>query len=153
MSMIMSRLATVYARNRDYIVQPLSWTTTGLLIGTEPIDMLPHAVAAADLGRALQRALSAAKEGVAHPTDWKAQLSPLLQCAKIRSWNALQKAAKMCQVEALNGQMRITPSRNGGTSGSDKGYHHIADQTVLLPLDCSAEELGAGLLQALTLCC
>jgi hypothetical protein len=152
MSMTMSRLASVYARDRDYIVQPSSWTTTGLRIGTEPIDVLPHDVASSDLGAALQKALSAAKEGVAHPTDWKAQLEPLLQCAKIRSWNALQKSAKMCQVEALDRELRITPSRNGGASGPDKGYHPIAEYASVLPLYCSEEDLGNAVLNALALC-
>jgi CDI immunity protein len=150
--MTMSRLASVYARDRDYIVQPSSWTTTGLRIGTEPIQVLPHDAAVSDLGKALQKAMSAAKEGVTHPTDWKAQLEPLLQCGKIRSWNALQKSAKMCEVEALDRELRITPSRNGGTSGPDKGYHPIGEQAVVLPLNCSDEELGNAVLQALVLC-
>jgi hypothetical protein len=104
------------------------------------------------LGEALQKALAAAGEGVPHPTDWKAHLQPLLQCVKIRSWNALQKSAKMCDVEALTGELRITPSRNGGTSGPDKGYHPITDQIIVLPLGCSDEELGAAVVRALTYC-
>jgi hypothetical protein len=113
---------------------------------------LNHDIPAADLGKALHRALSAAKEGIAHPTDWKAHLAPLLQCAKIKSWNALQKSAKECQIEARDRELRITPSRNGGTSGADKGYHPIGDQAIVLPLHCSDEELGAAVLRALTLC-
>jgi hypothetical protein len=149
----MSRLASVYARSADYIVQPSSWTTTGLRVGTEPINVLPCDAGVADLGEALQKALSAAKEGIVHPTDWKAQLEPLLQCAKLRSWNALQKSAKMCEVELTDHGLRITPSRNGGTSGPDKGYHPIADQSVVLPLECSTEELGAAVFRGLALCC
>jgi CDI immunity protein len=152
MVMTISRLASVYARDRDYIIQPYSWTTTGLRIGTEPIDVLSRDADADELGAVLQRALSAAKDGVAHPTNWKAQLEPLLLCAKVRSWSALQKSAKMCQIETLDGGVRITPSRNGGIAGPDKGYHPIADQAVVLPLDCSNEELGTTVLRALTLC-
>jgi hypothetical protein len=59
----------------------------------------------------------------------------------------------MCQVEALDHELRIAPSRNGGTSGADRGYHPIAEQAVVLPLDCSAEELGTAVLRALTICC
>jgi hypothetical protein len=77
---------------------------------------------------------------------------PFLQRAKIRSWNALQKSAKNCQVEALNHELRITPSRNGGTAGPDKGYHPIADRATTLPLNCSDEELGAAVLTALSFC-
>ena len=153
MPKVMSRLVSVYARDRDYIVQPHSWTTTGLRIGTEPINVLPGNTSAADLCEALQKALAAAKEGVAHPTDWKAQLEPLLQCAKIRSWNALQKSAKLCQVEAVDCGFRISPSRNGGTSGPDKGYHPIADQAVVLSLGSSPEDLGVAVLRILTRCC
>jgi hypothetical protein len=150
--MTLSRLASVYARERDFIVQPSSWTTTGLRIGTQPIEVLPGAASAADLGAAIQNALSAAKEGVAHPTDWKAHLMPLLESAKIRSWNALLKSAKMCEVETLGHEIRVTPSRNGGTSGSDKGYHPIADRAIVLPALCSDDELGASVLRAVALC-
>ncbi|MFL5327842.1 MAG: contact-dependent growth inhibition system immunity protein [Gemmataceae bacterium] len=149
----MPRLASVYARDRDYIIQPSSWTTTGLRIGTDPIEVLPGDADSTKLGAALRKALTAAQEGVTNPTDWKAHLEPFLQSAEIRSWNVLQKSAKMCDVEAMDGELRITPSRNGGTSGPDKGYHPIADQAVVLPQDCSAEELGAVVLRALSLCC
>jgi hypothetical protein len=152
MSMTKSRLASVYARDHDYIIQPSSWTITGLRIGSEPTEILDHDVAAASLGAALRRAQSAAKEGVEHPTDWKAHLLPLLQSAKIRSWNALQKSAKYCQVEALNHELRITPFRNGGTSGPDKGYHPIADHASTLPLHCSDKELGTAVISALSFC-
>jgi hypothetical protein len=150
--MTLSRLASVYARDRDFIVQPLSWTTTGLRIGTPPVEVLPETASAADLGAAIQKAMSAAKEGVAHPTDWNAHLRPLLELAKIRSWNVLQKSAKMCQVETLGHEIRVTPSRNGGTSGSDKGYHPIADRAIVLTVHCSDDELGTSVLRAVTLC-
>lgn len=153
MSTTIPRQASVYAFDHQYVVQPYSRTTAGLLIGTEPIDVLPHDVAASDLGAAIQKALSACKEGVAHPTDWKKQLAPLLRCAKVRSWNTLQKSAKLCEIEARDRELRITPSRNAGTSGPVKGYHPIADQTSVLPLHCSTEELGSTVLHALTLCC
>jgi hypothetical protein len=96
--------------------------------------------------------LLASKVGVSHPTNWKAHSEPLLRAAKIRSWNALQKSAKMCEIDAQDHELRITPTKNCGTSGPDKGYSPIAEQAVVLSTICSDEELGTAVLRTLTLC-
>ena len=122
-------------------------------MGSEPVEVLPLDAAAAELGEAIRRALLAAKEGVAHPTDGKVQLAPLFKAARIKSWNTLQKSAKLCSVEAIDGQLRITPSRNGGTAGDDRGYHPINESAIILPPETSPAELGAALLLAIPHCC
>ncbi|MFQ3593046.1 MAG: hypothetical protein SNJ82_07635, partial [Gemmataceae bacterium] len=78
---------------------------------------------------------------------------PLLNVAKIKSWNALQKSAKMIGVEMSDAELRIVPSRNGGTSGNDKGYHSLPEKAIILASACSNDELGSALEQAMALCC
>ncbi len=147
------QIASVYVRQDDYIIQTQSRTTAGIWIGCEPVQTLSRDVEAKTLGAAIRQSLAASQDSVAHPTDWNALLQPLLICAKIKSWNALQKSAKMCGVEKSNVELRIVPSRNGGTSGSEKGYHSLPEKTIVIAADCSAEQLGSALSQALELCC
>jgi hypothetical protein len=150
--MAKSQLASVYVRKSDYIVESSCWTTRGLCVGSEPVELLPIDAAAAELGEAIRRALSAVREGVAHPADWQAQLAPLFKVAGIKSWDALQKSAKLCSIEAIDGPIRITPSRNGGTTGDGRGYHPMNEKAVILPPDATAAELGAAVLRAVPQC-
>ena len=143
----------MYIRPNGYIIQPQSRTTAGVWIGCEPIQTMARDVALTTLGQAIREVLAASRDAVAHPTDWKGLLLPLFKCAKIRSWNALQKSAKMCGVEESNSELRIVPTRNGGTAGSDKGYHSLPEKAILLEADCAPEQLGKALEQALELCC
>jgi hypothetical protein len=148
----MSRLAIVYARNRDFIVQPNSKTTAGFYIGTEPIELLPSDVSDGDLGAAIRRALNASQTGIAVPTNRKADLEPLFQLARIRNWNELQKTATMCEIESAGNEFRITPSSNGGAIGPNKGYHSLIHQTISLPFTCTDQDLSAAVRQAIEHC-
>jgi hypothetical protein len=147
------RLAAMYARPKDFVIQPESRTTAGVWIGSEPVQVLANESDIATVALAVRTALAASRDGVAHPTDWKAVLQPLLNGAKIKSWNALQKSAKMVGIEMSDVELRILSSRNGGTSGDDKGYHSLPETAIVLATGCSDEELGSALRQALSLCC
>jgi hypothetical protein len=137
----------------DFVIQPQSRTTAGLWIASEPVKVLASETDIATVAQSVRIALAASRDGVAHPTDWKAVLQPLLNGAKIKSWNAMQKSAKMVGIEMSDDELRVVPSRNGGTSGNDKGYHSLTETAIVLPPGCSDEELGSALSQALVLCC
>ncbi len=147
------RCVAIYARQNDFIIQPESLTTNEMWIGGEPVQVLPCETDMTTLGQAIQNALAASQDGVAHPTDSKAVLQPLFKGAKIKSWNALQKSAKMVSIEMSAAELRMVPSRNGGTSGDDKGYNHLPEKAIVLAAGCSPEQLGSALSQALELCC
>jgi len=147
------RLAAIYARQNDFVIQPESRTTFGVWIGWEPVQVLGRETEMTTVGQAIRDALVASRDGVVHPTDWKAVLQPLFKGAKIKSWNAMQKSAKMVGIEMSDAELRIVPSRNGGTAGDDKGYHSLSEKAIVLAGDCSAEQLGSALSQALELCC
>ena len=147
------RSAAIYARQNDFVIQPESRTTDGIWIGGEPVQVLPCETDMTTVGQAIQNALAASQDGVALPTDWKAALQPLFKAAKIKNWNALQKSAKMVEVEMSAAELRMVPSRNGGTSGDDKGYQSLPEKAIVLEADCSPEQLGLALSQALEVCC
>ena len=147
------RAVSVYLRTKDFIIQPESQTTTGLWIVCEPVDVVPHDVETEILGKAVRNALAACRLGVAHPTDWKAMLQPLLACARIRSWNAFQKSAMMCLIEETETELRIIPNKNGGTKGPDKGFDLLLGKSIIIGPSCSAEELGSALKRAFDYCC
>jgi hypothetical protein len=147
------RLAAMYSRQKDFVIQTECRTTAGVWIGSEPVQVLANESDIATVAQAVRIALAASRDGVAHPTDWKAVLQPHLNGAKIKSWSAFQKSAKMVGIEMSGAELRIVPSRNGGTSGDDKGYHPLPEAAIVLATGCSDAELGSALRQALELCC
>ena len=59
----------------------------------------------------------------------------------------------MCRIEQSDTELRLVPSKNGGTAGDEKGYHSLPGKTISIAVDCSAEQLGKALAQAMEFCC
>jgi hypothetical protein len=146
------RRATVLIRPNDFIVQPTLCTTMGLYVSGEPITVITRAAPPSRVGEAVRGALEVSMAVIPHPTDWRAFSAPLLTAAGVRSWNAIQRSARHCRVEATGAVIRIIPSRNGGTAGEDKGYHPLVDQAIVLPADCTDEQLGIAVEDGATNC-
>jgi len=146
------RLAAVFAREADLLVEPRCQATTGIWLSAGPVGRLPLPAAPADLGAAVRAALDQSRRGVPHPADWRAFVPPVLEAAGVRSWAALQKTAALCQIEAGPGGMRMLPFRNGGIRGEDRGYHPLEELAADLPAAASDEQVGAAVRAALTRC-
>lgn len=147
------RIAAMYARQNDFVIQPQSRTTAGVWIGVEPVRVMSSETDMATVARHIRFALAASQEAVAHPSDWKAVLRPLLDGAQVRSWNALQRSAKLVEIETSDAGIRVLSTRNGGASGGDKGFHSLPETAILLGIGCSDDDLGSALSQAMALCC
>jgi hypothetical protein len=52
------RLAAVFARDGDFLVEPNCQTTTGLWLSADPVVLLPRSTSAAELGAAVLTALT-----------------------------------------------------------------------------------------------
>src|SRR5262245_44817058 len=144
--MIMSkpRLANVYARASDLIIAPSSLTVCGVWIGASPVSRLVRTVPAEQIGAAVRQALAASQCDVPHPTDWKSVGTELLTVARLRSWNALERAAASCSVVSQADVLRVIPHRNGGTKGPDRGYHPLEEYVIEIGITSSDEELGTA---------
>ncbi len=107
-----------------------------------------------DVGRHILSALDGEWKVIPHPTQeqWKVmdKDDPMLKAAKIKTWNAMMKASKAVSLEMNEDSVVMTPSRFGGTSGDNKGYHDLDDKAITCDLD--PETLGRSLIQAFTLC-
>jgi hypothetical protein len=146
------RLAEVFVRKDDFLVDPNVRTVTGLWLIADPVVQLPRAASTAELGAAVRSALAASRQDIPHPHDRREFPSSLLRVAGVRSWNALQRSAARCQVETNATAIRVLPSRNGGTRGDDRGYHSLEELAVTLPAAGSDEELGAAVMSVVARC-
>jgi hypothetical protein len=147
------RLASVYIRSNDYLVEANSKVETGFWVSTNPVIRLSRSASVTDLGTAVRLALAESRRGGSYPSLGGAFPSSLLEVAGVRSWNDLQRSAALCLVKGDSSIIRVVPHRNGGTTGDDKGYHSLSESSVDVAADASDDELGAAVRAAMSACC
>lgn len=122
--------ALIYKLPSRLVVCPVSTTTSGIGIASEPYIVLPTPASAVELGASINQALASSFAGVEHPSSWKGLATPRLAAAGVRSEATFQKQASLVSVNADGNTATFTPHRNGGATGPDKGYSPIDECAV-----------------------
>jgi len=122
--------ASIYKLPSRFIVCPISTTTSGIGISSEPYLVLPTPVTAAELSRAINQALDSSHDGVAHPLSWKGLAAPRLAAAGVKSEATFQKQASLVSLIADGKTAIFTPHRNAGATGPEKGFSPIEECAV-----------------------
>jgi hypothetical protein len=122
--------ASVFKLPSRFIVCPVSTTTAGVGIDSEPYIVLPASVSAVELGEAINQALNSSHDDIAHPLSWKGLAAPRLAAAGVKSEAAFQKQASLVSLITDGKIVTITPHRNGGATGPDRGFSPIDECEV-----------------------
>lgn len=122
--------ASIYKLPSRFIVCPISTTTTGIGLTSEPYIVLPIPVSAVELSAAINQALDSSHDGVSHPVSWKGMAAPRLAAAGVKSEATFQKQASLVSLITDGKIVTFTPHRNGGANGPDKGFSPIEECTV-----------------------
>jgi len=119
-----------------------------------PARLLPPEASATDIGQAVIEALSQRSRALPklRPSDYGELSKPVLRVAGVRSWQVLQGSSSLCNVEASGGSVHVQPTRNGGRSGADRGYHPLVDESITLAITNSPSNMGQAVLDALRRC-
>jgi hypothetical protein len=148
-----SRFAHVslYQRGDRMLICPDDQTEAGFWIGTDRIAVLPADVSAAELGAAVHQALADSRNGVPIPeVSGKLPLdAPLWRALGVRSRRAFMNGTRLCSILRDGSVITISPTANGGTSGEDRGWSDLAEQSTVLSDAADASELGAAIHKAL----
>jgi len=125
-----TRLASAYVLSDTIVVVANHLTQAGFWLAGRPVVRLLPEATDAELGAAARAALQSGLAGV--PTLKRAEYTPYLRdlavAAGVRSWAALEKSARLCNVEQLpSGALRVVPHRHGGTRGDAAGYHELPE--------------------------
>lgn len=143
--------ALIYKLPSRFVVCPVSTTTSGISIASEPYIVLPTPASAVELGASINQALASSLAGVEHPSSWKGLATPRLAAAGVRSEATFQKQASLVSVNADGKKATFTPHRNGGATGPDKGYSPI-DECAVQVDPKTQEAWGAAALEAFEHC-
>lgn len=144
--------ACAYLLKDRWLIHPTSKTTSGLVIASAPFQAIPADSDLAVLGIAIRVALATSSDGVPHPTDWKGISSSRLTAAGVKTEATFQRNSKLVAVNRIGAEIVFTPTRNGGSSGGDKGFHKIDDRAVVASIGISDESLGQKVHDALADC-
>jgi hypothetical protein len=117
----------------------------GLSIASEPYFSMPLDADAKALGDSVLNALSVSGRTVPHPTSWKGLSTARLNAAGVKSEWAFQLGTRSLSAEREAQKLRIEPSRNGGTKRDAKGFEPLPELSISLPLNSSAETIGAAI--------
>jgi hypothetical protein len=142
--------AGAYIHPDGFIVHAQHRATSGVLVSAPPVLRLPPDVSDAELGVALRSVLRAYAEGVPHP-DWSESGKTFLRAAGYRSWRSLEAPARSCWIELSDGRLVITPLRNGGSRGDQKGFQPFGSEPIIANITDNDEEVGKALKAALNM--
>lgn len=121
-----------------------STTKSGFNICSSPYYALPIDASNEKIGELLKKALTENNYNVPDP-DWKDRSlnHQRYKAANVKSEKAYMKNARSVSVYQYDGIIHLTPSRNGGTKGENKGFHDITSETIQINNNCDNEELGS----------
>jgi hypothetical protein len=142
----MKRLAQIDLRGDEMIVLSYSRTKPGFWVMNGKYVRLRANVADDDLGRAVERALSATEHDIPPPSqDDPLPAAPVLKELGLKSYSSYMKGVRSVQVERENSNVSVVPTRNEGSHG---GFVELLDQTEQLESPTS-RKLGAAVRRAL----
>ncbi|MCR6663879.1 MAG: hypothetical protein NVV60_12225 [Luteimonas sp.] len=142
------QIANIYKLKDRYLVHPDSRTASGIWVACDPFLPLALDADAAAIGNATLSALAASSSAAPHPKDWRAIAMPRLVAAGVRSERSFVSGAALVTVTRDDTGYLLEPHKNGGTSGSAKGFHPAPGLQRSISLDCDARSIGAAVMTA-----
>jgi hypothetical protein len=146
------RSAAIFFRADNVVVHAQHQTTDEFWIAGAPAFRIDRAELATALVKAVKQALDASLNGVENPSNWRSLLAPVLAVARARSWSALARNSHMCQIEGDSDGVTVVPTRNGGVTGDDRGFHELRNLSISVSDPDDDDRLLEALLQAEELC-
>jgi hypothetical protein len=151
----MRQKCAVYLLAGDYIIISTSETSAGVGIAQAPVVRIGGSSTSAALGEAVLDALQRSQTGVPHPSDWAAldrEMKTALNAVKVSSFMRLHRQASSVDVDADDEVVTLTPMRNGGYKGPDRGFSGLPFKARRLRRGASTAEVGAAIVDAFQLC-
>jgi len=142
--------AAIYRLGDSTFVHSMNKAASGVWLAGDFAVLLPPGALPEDVGAAVHRALIASRHNVPHPTNWSSVGKQVLVVARKKTWRALEKGAVLTHVMRDSTGIRVTPTRNGGSAGDDRGFHQMTGREHTLDARASHRELATVVARALT---
>jgi hypothetical protein len=139
--------AHLFQREKKMITHPMSQTTAGFYMSSEPYLFIEDQ-SALGIGAAVRSALAAFRTGIHTPLrdDYSA-----IPASPLQKQMAGYRGARVVVIEKKE-KFAFVPHSNGGGTGKNRGYHELIEKKIVLPSDADDAALGDACLRALELC-
>jgi len=144
--------AGVYLVDGKYVIHGTHYTDQWIGNAGPPVHVLASGSSAEVLGRALRETLVATRYGLADKAEARKLGDAFVKAAGFKSLKALVQEARYCHVNEDGKHLQLTPSRQGGWSGPDRGAHWLEDEKVTVAMSVTDAELGRALREAMQRC-
>ncbi|MDR3404216.1 MAG: hypothetical protein P4L99_17085 [Chthoniobacter sp.] len=138
--------ASAFQLSDRFLLHGHGRTRHGLILAHEPFLVLPPSAAAGELGSAVLSAFAAYQPLVPDPVDFKALSKPILKAAGVSSFRKFQHASLHCSIVCLPDFIEVRASH------AESRGHAYTDFHLDIPLNSSAEVIGATLLRVFDSC-
>ena len=137
---------SIYFREPDIVAHALHRTEDGVLVSGLPAFRLDRETSPSEVGRVVRVILSQSTAVIPHPTECEGFDKPVLAALSARSWRTITHAARLCTIHDDDQSLAIIPARNGGETGSNRGFHELLARAVRIELDATDRDLGDAIL-------
>lgn len=141
------RQAGIYKRLKDYFLCPISESTEGAPICSEPYVRVPID-SNEEIGKTVCSVLDASTIGIPHPSNWDVLVKPFIRLANVKSFRQFERNAHYCQIDDDDVTLSITAWRRieGG------GFEMTDENPIVLASGSSFLEITEALERAFALC-
>lgn len=137
---ILQASATLYPDK--ILIETIDRVKEGFGISSTTISTLPIEIDVETLGSTIRDHLSLTKTGLTIPKDYKKHYKDFLDKAGFKNGKEHHKNALHLTISQRQNQIRISPTKNGGYTGKDRGSIGIKDADIIVNADIDNSALG-----------
>lgn len=104
------------------------------------------------LGSAIRQHLNATRIGLAIPKDYKKHYQDFLHKAGFRTGKEHHRNALHLTISQRQNQIIISPTKNGGYTGKDRGFLGIKESEIIMPADIDNPALAKKIKEGWSKC-
>jgi hypothetical protein len=94
------------------------------------------------LGKTLRYHLSLTQANLSIPSDYKKHYVEFLNAAGFKNAKEHHKGALLLMIDQRDNMITISPTKNGGATGKDRGFLGIKDASIVVNANVNDKELG-----------
>ena len=147
---VLQASATLYPDK--ILIETIDRVKEGFGISSINISRLPVDTDKETLGSIIRHHLNLTRPGLSRPKDYKKHYQDFLDKAGFKNGKEHHKNALHLTISQRQNLITISPTRNGGYTGKDRGFLGIKDAHVIVNADIDNLTLGGKIKEGWTKC-
>ena len=117
------------------LIETIDRVKEGFGISSTNISIIPVDTDNETLGSTIRHHLNSTKTGLSIPKDYKKHYQDFLEKAGFKNGKEHHKNALHLTIYQRQNQVTITPTKNGGYTGKDRGFLGIKDSDIIVTVE------------------